>query len=241
MYSLYYFDSFFCQNIQWLFTRFRNQKNSLDGEVLFSIHYFSLACNEVGEEREREKQHFIPSLTLCVFSDTLSTLNHVTIRCAFRRPAKSRSALVSPFRHTADLVVLVMLQHQCCPESQDGFHIMMIIQPSFKDSPLYITGGILPILWYFLQVKESTKYYLSPLLLFLHTFFFSGSLSIMATVIISSGMLGRFLLVVVLSICIAVLRFLISPVQMHSLYTSYHLLEARMWKSRHQLHIPTGP
>lgn len=63
----------------------------------------------------------------------------------------------------------------------------------------------------------------------------------MATVIISSGMLGRFLLVVVLSICIAVLSFLISPVQMHSLYTSYHLLEARMWKSRHQLHIPTGP
>lgn len=86
----------------------------------------------------------------------------------FRRPAKSRPALVSPFRHTADLVILVMHQQKCCPESRDGFHIMMIIQPSFKGSPLYITGGILPHLWYFSQTKVQNI--TSSLLLFLHTF-----------------------------------------------------------------------
>lgn len=61
-----------------------------------------------------------------------------------------------------------MHQHKCCPESQDGFRIMMIIQPSFKGSPLYITGGILPHLWYFSQTKVQNI--TSSLLLFLHTF-----------------------------------------------------------------------
>lgn len=44
----------------------------------------------------------------------------------------------------------------------------MIIQPSFKGSPLYITGGILPHLWYFSQTKVQNI--TSSLLLFLHTF-----------------------------------------------------------------------
>lgn len=121
MYSLYYFDSFFCQNIQWLFTRFRNQKNSLDGEVLFSIHYFSLACNEVGGERG--KQHLIPSLTLCVFLGMLSTLNRVTISVLIRKPAKSMAALVSPSWHAADLVFLVCFSTNAVLNHRTGFMI----------------------------------------------------------------------------------------------------------------------
>lgn len=166
MYSLYYFDSFFCQNIQWLFTRFRNQKNSLDGEVLFSIHYFSLACNEVGEERRN--RHFILSLTLCVFLDMLSTLNRVTISVLIRRPAKSMAALVSLSGHVANLVFLVCFNTNSVLNHRMEFMMWWIFSLALEKDSSTAVGWILPVLWYFLWIK--VKNIICLVLVFVHTF-----------------------------------------------------------------------